>query len=172
MFLTNKYTNVILIYNEKYREFNNFYSIYLAKKYLSDCYISEADLFITDAFDLPEITGESMYFVKDNFSDKKEWRVYSDFYNRILKINVEYSHGKEVSTGITYLNKRDGEFIEKKISEISLEDIKNPQTYWDEYLMNNLFEIQLYKYKVNTKEIFEIDDFEDLKILNNSTHVD
>ena len=40
-YLREKYQGVKLIYNEKYNEYNNIYSLYLVKDYLEDSYIIE-----------------------------------------------------------------------------------------------------------------------------------
>ena len=45
-YLREKYQGVKLIYNEKYNEYNNIYSLYLVKDYLEDSYIIEGDIFL------------------------------------------------------------------------------------------------------------------------------
>lgn len=48
-FLEKKY-NVKLIYNNKYKEYNNIYSLYLAQDYLNNTYILEGDVYLTKIY--------------------------------------------------------------------------------------------------------------------------
>ena len=44
-YLKEKYGDIIeFVYNDKYREYNNIYSFYLAEKYFGDSFIVEADV--------------------------------------------------------------------------------------------------------------------------------
>ena len=65
-YLTNKYKNLSLINNPDYKTVNNISSIYYAKQYLpeGDCYICEADLYISDSSILKHKLKESCYFGK------------------------------------------------------------------------------------------------------------
>lgn len=48
-YLADKY-GVKLIFNDKYDIYNNAYSLYLVREYLSDSYIIEGDVFLTNNF--------------------------------------------------------------------------------------------------------------------------
>ncbi|MHD0317366.1 sugar phosphate nucleotidyltransferase [Fusobacterium sp. THCT1E2] len=47
-YLKEKYKEVILIFNDKFYEYNNIYSFYLIREYLEDSYILDGDIFITE----------------------------------------------------------------------------------------------------------------------------
>ncbi|MGE7022758.1 NTP transferase domain-containing protein [Solibacillus cecembensis] len=162
LYLEEKFQNVKIILNKNYKKYNNFYSIFLLKDALSDCYISEGDIYFKKNVKLVKFDGKSRYFVKRNSNHKKEWRVFADLFGKINMIKIDYSFNQEIACGITYLNQHDGDLLSKELSRLDFDTLSNPQAYWDEYLIENLSELSLYRSKINDEDIFEIDDANDL----------
>lgn len=164
-YLKGKYNGIYLIYNDKYNIYNNFYSIHLVKEYLQNCYISEGDIYFLDSLSIDR-TKHSVYFTKKNSSLKPEWHVTSDNLGRITDINIEKSFGEYVSSGITFLNTEDGIKVQENIKKFNF--IKNNKfsSYWDDYLILSLTDIDLYQTKLEQPSLYEIDDVADLMKLN------
>ena len=59
-FLKDQY-GVTLIHNDQYESYNNFYTMYLVRHYLSDAYVIDADNFLVDNF-LLSAPESSLYF--------------------------------------------------------------------------------------------------------------
>ena len=59
-YLKEKY-NVKLVLNDKYAEYNNFYSLYLVKDYLADSYVIDADNYLFKNMFRTDVT-RSTYF--------------------------------------------------------------------------------------------------------------
>lgn len=62
-FLEKKY-NVKLIYNNKYKEYNNIYSLYLAQDYLNNTYILEGDVYLTKNLFIENLKHSTYFAVK------------------------------------------------------------------------------------------------------------
>ena len=62
-YLKEKYKEVILIFNDKFYEYNNIYSFYLIREYLEDSYILDGDIFITENIFNDSLKG-SRYLAK------------------------------------------------------------------------------------------------------------
>ena len=70
-FLEKKY-NVKLIYNNKYKEYNNIYSLYLAQDYLNNTYILEGDVYLTKNLFIENLKHSTYFAVKKEMYEN-EW---------------------------------------------------------------------------------------------------
>jgi len=114
---------VNLIFNPKYREYNNIYSFYLAKDHIRDSFI----LINGDTLFHPEILrrlirrGEGTYFAIDNIKQlgDEEMKVLIEN-DRILKfgkdINPKSAHGEYI--GLAMFRLDDAKLIFDKIAEL------------------------------------------------------
>lgn len=164
-YLAKKYNGIHLVYNDKYKIYNNFYSIHLVKEYLQDCYISEGDIYFSDALDITT-NKRSVYFTKKNCSLKTEWHVISNEQERVTDIRVEKCFGKYISAGISFLNIEDGKKLQQNINKYNFIKNNKINCYWDDYLILSLADIHLHQKKLGQTSLYEIDDIEDLIKLN------
>ncbi|MHB9922119.1 NTP transferase domain-containing protein [Clostridium botulinum] len=162
-YLKDKY-GVKFIDNDKFDEFNNIYSMYLARKYLQETYILEGDVFIKNNF-IDEKIENSTYFPieKNNFFN--EWVVIGDDYENVIGVEIRDGKMEYILSGVSYLDKIDGQLISKKIEN----EIKNNKCfhnlYWDNIVVKNLKNINLKIRRLKKYDCFEIDTIKDLKEL-------
>ena len=164
-YLKEKYSNLELIENPYYETVNNISSIYVAceKLRLSDCFICEADLFVSDKNIFKEKTTYSGYFGKMVKGKSDDWVFdldQNDFITRVGK------YGKNCfnMVGLSYFTKNDAEIlansIEKAYGKNGYEDL-----FWDDVVNNNLDKLRLKIHPVENSQLIEIDTVEELETI-------
>ena len=86
-FLREKY-QVTLIHNDKYDVYNNFYTMFLVKEYLSDTYVIDADNYLVNNF-LQTNLKHSTYFSAYKTNFKQEWVLHTDENQNVTDITIE-----------------------------------------------------------------------------------
>ena len=128
-FLEKKY-NVKLIYNNKYKEYNNIYSLYLAQDYLNNTYILEGDVYLTKNLFIENLKHSTYFAVKKEMYEN-EWVLKYDNKKRLQEIYIGYEKGAYVMSGISYWNIDDTKVIKDKLNKlIKNKNFKN--LYWDD----------------------------------------
>ena len=164
-YLKEKYSNLELIENPYYETVNNISSIYVAceKLRLSDCFICEADLFVSDKNIFKEKTTYSGYFGKMVKGKSDDWVFdldQNDFITRVGK----YGENCFNMVGLSYFTKNDAEIlansIEKAYGKNGYEDL-----FWDDVVNNNLDKLRLKIHPVENSQLIEIDTVEELKTI-------
>lgn len=160
-FLTKKYPNIVLVENKEYQNKNNISSVMAAADLLgdNDCFICEADLFISDNTILSNVK-ESCYFGKfvEGYSD--DW-VFEMKNNRIVEVRKRGDNLYNM-VGISFWRKAD---LRTLITAVR-ETYKKPgheNLYWDEVVNANLEKIKLSIKPVNSEQIIEIDTVAELE---------
>lgn len=160
-YLKGKY-NVNIVHNDKYDKYNNVYTMYLVKDYLSDAYVIDADIYLNRNFferDIKQSTYFSAY--KENF--KNEWKLNYDLDNKVTSIEVTSGNGYILS-GVSFWSKKDSDIIiNKLVNIIENDDFKN--LYWDDVVKSNLQYLDVDIKKIDTNDVFEIDCLEELEIV-------
>ncbi len=164
-FLLYKYKNVSIIENPDYEKANNISSIFYAKDELkkSDCFICEADLFISDInifnFDL----HCSCYFGKMVKGYSSDWVFDLSDDGYITRVGKKGNNCYNM-TGISYFTKKDAcilsDIIEKTYNTAGCENL-----FWDDVVNNNLDKLKLRINPVKESQIIEIDTIEELETL-------
>lgn len=157
--------NVNLIHNEYYNRYNNIYSMYLAKEFLGDSYVIDADVYLTKNF-LKNNLKKSYYFSGEKDTLEKEWKINYDNNDRVY--SIEIVKGKNyILSGISYWSKRDAEIIKDKLNKLSnkfdLEEFQN--LYWDDLVKMNLDKLEVYIEKIKENDCYEIDNLYELNEL-------
>ncbi len=165
-YLKEKYSNIEIIKNTDYATINNISSVYYAKDVLrkGDCYICEADLYISDS-DIFKSTPEySCYFGKyiEGYSDDWVFELDEDKYiTRVGKFGTNCYN----MVGLSYFTSEDSkilaEAIENQYHKSGFETM-----FWDDVVNNNLDKLKLRINPVKSEQIAEIDTVEELKIMN------
>lgn len=162
-FLKEKY-GVKLVQNDYYEVYNNFYTMYLVKDYLNNCYVIDADNYLVENF-LESKPKHSTYFSAYKTNFQNEWLIKSNEDNKITDIIVKSGEG-HILSGVSYWDETTGEFLKKILEDYySKEDYAN--LYWDDLVKDNLNEIEVYIKKLKDNQVFEIDSLEDLEYLKN-----
>ena len=165
-YLRDKYKEVKLIYNPKYKEYNNIYSFYLVREFLKDSYILDGDIYLTRNIFKKEI-DESKYFSKKINMFNNEWQLLLNNDGKIRKVEIGGSENY-IMSGISFFTNKDCQKL-KKIVEIYVKDeIKLKKYYWDHIIKENIHEFDIGIEKIQDNIIYEIDNLEELVELDKS----
>ncbi len=162
-YLSEKYKNISIIKNPDYKKTNNISSIYYAKDKLikSDCYICEADLFISDIDVFKSYLNYSCYFGKKEKGYTDDWVFEVSDKGFITKIG-KCGNNCYKMVGISYFTKEDVNILSKIIDE-TYNTNGNENLFWDEVVNNNLDKFRLRINPINESQIIEIDTVEELE---------
>lgn len=164
-FLKEKYPTIKIITNDKYNEYNNIYSLYLAKDLLKDTYILEGDIFLTKNIFKNNIT-KSNYFSKKPDVENNEWQLIINN-NRINNIEIG-GKGNYIMSGISFWTEEESkkikDFLEKYIQdEQILKDY-----YWDHIIKENIEDFEVGIIPLKNEDIIEIDTLQELIEIDSS----
>ncbi|WP_105177290.1 MULTISPECIES: sugar phosphate nucleotidyltransferase [Clostridium] len=169
--LVKKY-NLVKIVNDKYDVYNNIYTMYLAKEYLQDTFVIDADNYINKKF-LPKVRPKnSEYYSACKENIDGEWILRYDENNKLQRVDIgkEGQEPSYIMSGASYWSEKDGKFIAQKIDEkVNSGDFEN--LYWDDIVVENLKDLDVYVNKIGSNDIFEIDSLEDLEYLKNKLSI-
>ncbi|WP_252221815.1 MULTISPECIES: sugar phosphate nucleotidyltransferase [unclassified Clostridium] len=169
--LVKKY-DLVKIVNDKYDVYNNIYTMYLAKEYLQDTFVIDADNYINKNF-LPRNRPEhSEYYSACKESIVGEWILRYDENDKLQRVDIgkEGDEPSYIMSGASYWSEKDGKFIAEKLKEkVEHGDFKN--LYWDDIVVENLKDLDVYVNKIGSNDIFEIDSLKDLEYLKNKLSI-
>ena len=164
-YLTDKYSNLKIIKNNDYMTVNNISSIYSARQELKtgDCYICEADLFVSN----PEIFKDepefSCYFGKMVEGHSEDWVFDLDLDNYISRVGKVGDDCYNMS-GIAFFKQKEAEILADKIEETyHTEGFET--LFWDDVVDRNLDELKLRVFPIPSDSIVEIDTVEELEVV-------
>lgn len=156
-----------LIENPYFNECNNVSSLYVARDYIEDAIILDGDQIIYNEkilFKDFDKSGYSAFWV-DN--DTKEWLL-SVNNDDIVSCNRTGGKNGWQLCSISRWNKEDANKLKKHI-EIEFLDKNNKEIYWDDvalFCYPNEYNLRIYK--INKKDIIEIDNLEELKEIDDN----
>lgn len=165
-YLEDKYNNLKLIVNYEYKEVNNISSIKAASDVLleGDCFICEADLYISDVDICCINLQKSGYFGKMIEGYSQDWVFEKNdrgFIKRIGKGGMDCFN----MVGIAYLQHNDAVKLNKFITEAySYDNYK--ELFWDDVMNKHLDDFELIIYPINKEQIVEIDTIAELNLAN------
>ncbi|MEW8955813.1 sugar phosphate nucleotidyltransferase [Clostridium sp.] len=162
-YLKDKY-GVSLVHNPKYNIYNNIYTMYLVRDYLSDAYVIDADVYLHRNFFEKHI-NKSTYFSALKKDFKGEWIIKFNEDNRIYDIEVGDDEGY-ILCGVSYWSDKDGIIIREKL-EKSIEEEDFSNLYWDDIVKDNIKDLEVYIHKIEDRDSYEIDSLEDLRKVEN-----
>lgn len=160
-FLKKKY-QVTLIYNDKYNIYNNFYTMFLARHYLADTYVIDADNYFNDNFLLNHLEN-STYFSAYKTHFKQEWVLHTDKNQVVTDITIEDGEGS-ILCGVSYWNTEDGQLLQQAI-EKRFEKGNYGEIYWDNIVLEQLSKLKIIRQDIPANAVYEIDSLEDLQYL-------
>ena len=156
-YLKEKY-NVELVFNDKYAEYNNFYSLYLVKEKLADSYVIDADNYLFKNMFRADI-DRSTYFSVYREDCENEWfLIYGDDY-KVQDIIVDSKAGRILS-GVSFWDKETAEKIVSFIDK-AYESNEFMNLYWDNMVKDNIEKLDVYVEELEPNSIYEIDSVKD-----------
>ena len=157
-YLKEKY-GVRLVFNDKYADYNNFYSLYLVKEELANSYVIDADNYLFKNMFRNDLT-RSTYFSVYREDCTNEWfLVYGDDY-KVQDIIVDSKAGRILS-GVSFW---DAPTAEKRLSALSTRLMRVANlliSYWDNMVKDNIKELDVYVEELEGNSIYEIDSVQD-----------
>ncbi len=164
--IASKYDDIVLVENKEYETINNISSIHAVLPYIGDedCFICEADLFVSDENFFCCDLKQSCYFGKmvEGYSD--DWVFDQDESGRIIRVG---KHGKDQYNmcGIAYFQKEDMHTLADAIVE-AYEGSGFEDFFWDDIVNQQLDKINLTVHPVDEKQIVEIDSVAELEAVD------
>lgn len=162
-YLADKYPNIAIVENSDYETVNNISSIFYAREYLknADCYICEADLYVSDSQIFSDNIEKSCYFGKPIIGSTDDWVFDQDTDGIITRVG-KGGQNCFCMVGLSFFKKNEAEAlyaaIEKRYETEGYENL-----FWDDVVNENLDKIKLTVKAVRDNQIIEIDTPEELK---------
>ncbi|MBQ3640566.1 NTP transferase domain-containing protein [bacterium] len=165
-YLKEKYSNISIIKNSDYKTINNISSIYYAKDklILGDCFICEADLFISDSNIFNCQLNHSCYFGKMVEGHSDDWVFDTDENGIITRVGKKGDNQYNMA-GLSYFTKSDAKILSEAIET---QYYKNgyENLFWDDVVNMNLDKLKLTVHPVKSEQIVEIDTVIELEEIN------
>lgn len=160
-YLTEKYGNIELIENREYRDKNNISSLKAAEEVLgnADCFICEADLYITDMGIFQGEMDHSCYFGKMVAGHSDDWAFRMDG-TRIVHVGLGGEDTYNM-VGISYWTKKDAMKIRDGVAE-AYKTAGHAPLFWDEVVDRLLGKMDVQIREVPGECVIEVDTVEDL----------
>lgn len=162
-YLQEKYSNITLLKNKDYETINNISSLHTALEVLrrGDCFICEADLYISDSSFLKMEPKESGYFGKyvEGHSDDWVFELDEDGYiKRVGKVGDNCFN----MVGVAYFKEKEASLLADRIEQTyGIPGYEN--MFWDDVVNEHLQELQIIVHPVNEDMIVEIDTVPELE---------
>ena len=162
-YLTEEYPNVSIIENKEYTVKNNISSIFAASEVMktANCFICEADLFVSDPSIFTAKLDRSCYYGKmvNGYSD--DWVFDLDDKGIITRVGKCGTDTYNM-VGVSYFRQKDAEIIANAVQE-AYQHEGHEQLYWDEIVDQQLEKLQLVINEVTADQIVEIDSVAELE---------
>lgn len=162
-YLKEKYPNVTILYNADYEKINNISSVYVARDILlrGDCFICEADLFVSDLSVFEADLEKSCYYGKMISGHSDDWVFDLDENGRITRVGKNGDNQYNM-TGIAYFKEKDARTLYTCIVEEY--GRKGYETlFWDDVVNRHMEQFELCVHEVEIGQIVEIDTMEELE---------
>lgn len=160
-YLSNKY-NCKLVFNEKYKDYNNIYSLYCALGDLNDTLVIDADVVLFENIFVKK--DFSLYYtILRPKSDNLEWVPVMNLDGRVTDINITSDH-KPSMLGISYWNSVACDRIKAEYDKyMNPQTLLNPKLYWDNIPLNLLDELPVFTHVIKERAAGEMDTIENYK---------
>ncbi|MCR5600639.1 MAG: NTP transferase domain-containing protein [Ruminococcus sp.] len=162
-YLTEEYPNVSIIENKEYTVKNNISSIFAAAEVMktANCFICEADLFVSDPSIFTAKLDRSCYYGKMVKGYSDDW-VFDLDDNGIITRVGKCGTDTYNMVGVSYFRQKDAEIIANAVQE-AYQHEGHEQLYWDEIVDQQLEKLQLVINEVTADQIVEIDSVAELE---------
>ena len=166
-YLPEKYKNITLVENTEFETVNNISSIRAVADLMGkeDCFICEADLYVSDPGMFDKTPERSCYFGKMVLGHSDDW-VFDMKDGRIVRVG-KYGDDEYNMCGISYFKAADAKIVAEKVKErYRTEGFET--LFWDDVVNENLDVLNLTVEPIDPKQIVEIDTVAELKAIDKS----
>ena len=162
--LTNKYKNIYIIKNTEYQTINNISSIHAARDVMGtdDCFICEADLYVSDTSIFNYNDNKSCYFGKFVKGHSDDWVFETSKAGFITRVG-KYGTDLYNMCGVAWFKKEDALVIRDAIDEAYTHKGEYENLFWDDIVNRNLDKLKLVVNPVKDNQIVEIDSVKELE---------
>lgn len=166
-FLTKKYKKLSLIENPDFMTINNISSIHAAREVLGreDCFICEADLYVSDTSIFQAELNHSCYYGKFVKGYSQDWVFEQDETGRITRVGKNGNNLYNMC-GIAWFKAHDAVIVKDAIEEAYTHPGAFETLFWDEIVDQQLKNINLTVYPVKQNQIVEIDNIKELEMVD------
>lgn len=165
-YLTEKFSNVVLVNNPEYVRKNNISSFYAMGDIVGDCncFICDADLYIQDMDIFKEAELKtSCFFGKYVAGKTQEW-AFKTVNNRVTKIGIGGDDDYNL-VGISYWLGKDAALLKEKIRQTYREP-DHDNLFWEEVAGRYFNELFVTIHPVQENQVVEIDTYNELKTID------
>jgi len=157
--LAAKYGRLTFVHNPLYEACNNIYSMYLARAYLGESYVSEADVVMHRNYLLPRPETSMLYGgYRRGFA--KEWILRFDGRRRIHRVDVMGGEGV-ILAGLSYWTAPDAQVVRERL-EALVEAGGFETLFWDDVYMSCLDRVPVFLREIGPDDWTEVDTADDL----------
>lgn len=165
-YLTEKYTDVSLIENTEYLTVNNISSIHAAVPVMTcDCFICEADLYVSDPSIFAAELDHSCYYGKMVKGHSDDWVFEQDARGRITRVGKGGDDCFNMC-GVAFFLKDDAAKIANAIKKAYKVKGTYEDKFWDDIVNENIKDIDLTVHEVFKDQIVEIDSVKELETVD------
>lgn len=162
-YLSEKYGNVSIVKNEVFETVNNISSVYAARDTLlrGDCFICEADLYVSDDAIFQADFESSCYYGKMVKGHSDDWVFDQDEEGIITRVG-KIGDDRYNMTGLSFFKAEDA----KTLYNCIVEEYGKPgheAMFWDDVVNKHIAEFKLTVHPVEHSQIVEIDTVAELE---------
>ena len=163
-YLLGKYKNLTLVENKEFLTINNISSIHAVADIMGeiDCFICEADLFVSDSSVFSAKLDKSCYFGKFVKGYSGDWVFEQDKDGRITRVG-KYGTDCYNMCGVAYLKAKDAKTIADAVKEAYNHKGEFENLFWDDVVNKQLDKVNLTVHPINNSQIIEIDSVSELE---------
>lgn len=162
-YLADKYNNLVIVDNPFYKTVNNISSLFAAREYLlqGDCFICEADLYVSDDSIFQVELNNSCYYGKMIQGHSDDWVFDLDDNGIITRVGKNGDDAYNM-TGIAYFKQKDAKMLyEAMVEEFGKTGYE--ELFWDEVVDRHIKEFRLHVHPAEKEQIVEIDTVAELE---------
>jgi len=156
-------SGVELIHNERYADWNNLYSMHLAKGRLGDTIVLDGDVWIGEGVLPTTSPPTSRWYVGYKDDASREWSVRCGADDRVERIDVAGGPGW-ILTGISYWTRNDGARL-SGVLEAMMSQGDAPSLFWDDAPRSSLPVLDVRAQRIGPSDWAEVDTAEELLAL-------
>lgn len=165
-YLEKAYPRVRLVQNPDYATVNNISSVYAARETLElgDCFICEADLYVSDQTIFDSVLSHSCYYGKMVEGHSEDWVFDQDETGRIVRVG-KVGDNRYNMVGVAYLRQEDARTLAAAIAK-AYQKPGYETLFWDDVVNANLDKLPLTVHPIEPGQIVEIDTVAELQQIN------
>ncbi|GFI18945.1 D-glycero-alpha-D-manno-heptose 1-phosphate guanylyltransferase [Lachnospiraceae bacterium] len=164
-YLSSKYHNLIILYNDDFKTTNTISSLFQVKDYLDyKSYITNADIYLSTNPYIKYIADYNFYLLRPvAHYEKPDWIATLDKNLKFLSVE-KHAYEGYAYTGISHWTIDGLMFIREKLKDINWHEEMQRNLYWDELLLPHLSKFDLFAQILeHNSEVYEFDDISDIK---------